>query len=192
MRKHRRHIKRYLPLILAGALLTGGIFLANPNGEAPLPKYLSTAAAIGSATFRQPPAPTRLVQAGPYGINVRSYFALDNLTISFKAGRLYVKNTDTLGFSNALLKKLVARDMELVVKVDGAQVLSLAKAYQEMPLDTDRFIIDHPRIRYPQDMRPPDRLMIEKSSKRVTIWHGTEKRVWDVERSGHGLFYEKK
>jgi hypothetical protein len=61
-----------------------------------------------------------------------------------------------------------------------------------MPLDVDRFIVDHPHIRYPQDIRPPDRLMIEKSSKHVTIWYGSEKRVWDLETGGNGLFYEKK
>jgi hypothetical protein len=176
----RSHIKLCLPLILAGAFFTGGIFLADPSGEAPLPEYLSAAAATGAAAVRQPPVPARLVEAGPYGTNVRSYFARDNLTISLKAGRLYMKNTDTLGFSNALLKKLVARDLELVVKVDGVQVLSLTKAYQEMPLDTDRLIVDHPRIRYPQDMHPPDRLIIDKSSRRMTIWCGTGKRVWDL------------
>jgi hypothetical protein len=167
--------------MLAGVFLTAGIFLTRPTVDAPLQQHLSTAAA-------SPVAPARLVETGPYGTNVRSYFTIGNLSISLKAGRLYVKNTNTLGFSNALLKKLVARDLALEVKQGGAVVLSLAKAHQEMPLNTDRFVVDHPRIIYPPNMRQPDRLMIEKSSKRLTIWHGTEKWVSDLETSGRGLF----
>jgi hypothetical protein len=147
-------------------------------------------APTGAPAILRQPVPARLIEAGPYGTDVRSYFTVDNLTINLKAGRLYMKKSNTLGFSNALFKKLAARDLELVVKRAGVVVLSLTKAYQEMPLDMDRFIIDHPRIRHPQDMRPPHRLMIEKSSQRVTFWYGTEKRVWNLETGGNdtGLF----
>lgn len=124
--------------------------------------------------------PARLLEAGPYGTNVRSTFSSEKLTVTLKASRLYMKKANTLGFSNALLKKVVARDLTIVVKREGDVILSLTKAYQEMPADMSAFTIDRPHIIHPSDMTPPDRVLVEKDNHRIIFWHGAEKKIWDL------------
>jgi hypothetical protein len=159
--------------LLCGVLFLGGLLLhhGRPIGEAVRPTGIHSTP-VG--------APARLLEAGPYGIDVRSTFTRDKITVNLNASRLYMKKANTLGFSNALLKKMVARDLTIVVKRKGDVILSLTKAYQEMPADMSAFTIDRPHILHPSDMAPPDRVLIEKDNQRILFWHGAEKKIWDL------------
>jgi hypothetical protein len=161
-----------LGLICGTVFLSGLLFYhGRPMGEDAQPKALHPTL-VG--------APARLLEAGPYGTNIRATFASDKLSVKLKASRLYLKKAKTLGFSNALLKKMVARDLTLVVKQEGAVILSLTKAYQELPTDMDAFTIDHPHILHPSEMVPPDRVLIDKLHCRIILWHGGEQTIWDL------------
>jgi hypothetical protein len=170
MSRSNTHKANILLLIFLGGLivyLSGFVTLKNK-----LPAV--------NVTQQPDSVPARLVAAGPYGDNIRSSFTVDDLTIYFKARRLHMKNSNSLGFSNALLKKMVTNDLEVKIKRAGVMVLHLSKVHQEMPMDVNTLRIDHPHIQYPMAMAPPDRVLIEKDCKRVTFWHGAQKKVWDL------------
>jgi len=66
-------------------------------------------------------APSRIAQAGPYGTNIRSSYQVDGISFNLSASKLCIKKTKLFGFSNALLKKMVARDLKVTIAKGGKQ-----------------------------------------------------------------------
>lgn len=125
-------------------------------------------------------APSRLVETGPYGQNVRSTEQIGNYTINMKAKRLYFKKTKTLGFDNALFKKLVAKELEVTILKDNKKILALYKDRQDMSPDMKCLQIKNPTVLYPETIKQPDKIRIDKKRKLITLYYRDKTDVWDL------------
>ena len=125
-------------------------------------------------------APSRLVATGPYGTNVRSTELIGDCTINIKAKRLYFKKTKIFGFDNALLKKLVAEELNITILKDSKKILALYKARQNMSPDMKCLEIKDPMILYPDIFKQPDKVRIDKNKKLITFYYRDGSHVWDL------------
>lgn len=125
-------------------------------------------------------APSRLVQTGPYGTNVRSSEQIGRYTINMKTKRLYFKKTKIFGFDNALLKKLVAEELNITILKDSKKILSLYKARQDMPPDMQCLQIKNPKLLYPETTRQLDKVKIDKKEKKITLYYGDKVDIWNL------------
>ncbi len=125
-------------------------------------------------------APSRLVQTGPYGTNVRSSEQIGSYTINMKTKRLYFKKTKIFGFDNALFKKMVAEELNITILKDSRKILVLYKARQDMPLDMKCLQIKNPTVLYPETTKQPDKVRIDKKGKKITLYYGDKTDVWNL------------
>lgn len=131
-------------------------------------------------------APSRLVETGPYGQNVRSSEQIGSYTINMKAKRLYFKKSKILGFDNALFKKLVAKELEVTIIKDNKKILALYKDRQDMSPDMKCLQIKNPTVLYPETIKEPDKIRIDKKRKLITLYYRDKTDVWDLsEKNGY-------
>ncbi len=114
-------------------------------------------------------APQRLIAAGPYGRDVCLVERLGACTLTMKAGRLFVRKPKTFGFENALLKRVVAKDLHLSLMRDGQRLVELNTAKLEMPPGMTVIRIEHPTLIYPQGEEAPEMVRIDKGSRTLTL-----------------------
>jgi len=124
--------------------------------------------------------PTRLVENGPYGKNVDLKEKLGRCMFDMKAQRLYFKKIKTLGFNNALFKKLVAKELNIIIFRDNKKILSLYKDYQEMNPNMKSIQIKNPKVLYPETMKQPDEVNIDKDKKLIVLRYGDKVDTWDL------------
>ena len=130
--------------------------------------------------------PSRLVETGPYGQNVRSSEQIGSYTINMKTKRLYFKKTKILGFDNALFKKLVAEELNITILKDSRKVLALYKARQDMSPDMRCLEIKNPTVLYPEAIKQPDKVGIDKKKKLITLYYRDKTDIWDLsEKNGY-------
>ncbi|OEU79160.1 MAG: hypothetical protein BA873_11105 [Desulfobulbaceae bacterium C00003063] len=125
-------------------------------------------------------APSRWIEAGPYGQGVRSTEKIGDYTINMKAEKLYFKKTKTFGFDNALFKKLVARELNITIFRDDKRVLALYKDRQAMSPDMKSLLIEDPTVLHPKTIKQLDKISIDKNRRLITLYHSDRTDVWDL------------
>ncbi len=113
-------------------------------------------AADEAAAFK---APSKLVANGPYGRNVIITNQIGDCTVQLKAGRLFVENGQTAGFQNALLRQMVAENLEVEI-YDGRVLMFRVESPREKLSGFSQIKIKHPRISFPANMQA-DRVNID-------------------------------
>ncbi len=130
--------------------------------------------------------PSRLVEIGPYGQDVSFMEQLGIYIINMKAKRLYFKKTKVVGFDSALLKRLVAEELNIIILKNNKKVLALYKAHQDMPPDMKCLEIINPIVLYPKTIKQLDKVRIDKRKKLIMLYYKDKTDIWDLsKKNGH-------
>jgi hypothetical protein len=126
------------------------------------------------------PVPSRMLKLGPVVGGAVSSETVGDVVIKLKASRLWLKKTKTLGFDNALFKKLAARDFCLTIYKGGKKLISVRKPFVEMPPDQHIIEINDPAVIYPPNMKQPDSIRLDKRARTLCIRTGRSEKIWDL------------
>ena len=130
--------------------------------------------------------PSKLLETGPYGQNVRFTEQIGIYTINMKAKRLYFKKTKVIGFDSALFKRLVAEELDITILKNNKKILALYKAHQDMSPDMKCLQITNPVVLYPKTIKQPDKVRIDKRKKLIILYYKDKADIWNLsEKNGH-------
>ena len=132
--------------------------------------------------YRKPP---KLVENGPYGVNVETTEQVGDCMFQIKAARIYVKKTKTLGFDNALFKQMVAKDVTVTVYKKKQIILKIHKETLSTLPNLNRIKIKNPEILFPDSLSQPDRVVIDKKKKHIVFGYGKQNQIWDLNRESY-------
>ncbi len=124
--------------------------------------------------------PERLAASSIYGEDINLTEQVDDCMFNIKAKSLYLKKTKTIGFDNALFKKLVAKKFYITISKGNKKVLSLHKTKLSMRPDMKIIQVKNPQILYPENMPPPKKVSINKIKKKIIFHYGKKTETWDL------------
>ncbi len=127
--------------------------------------------------------PGRLTEAGPYGAGISTTHHINGFKFKIKSGKLYFKKKKTFGFSNALLKKLVAQDLEVSIHEANTKILKISKNYQELSPDMKILKIDNPTLLFPRDFKSPEKITINMKTQNIILFYKGKQVHWDLNKS---------
>jgi hypothetical protein len=128
-----------------------------------------------------PSAPSRMLKMGPVMDGLVTSKTVGNVTVKMEATRVWFKKTKTFGFSNALFKKIVAKDFRLTIIKDGKKHIVISKNQLEMPPDQNVIEIKNPRLLFPTDMKQPDSIRFDSGEMALYFRTGNDEEVWIFE-----------
>ena len=135
--------------------------------------------------------PGRLLKNGPYGRYVNLTEQKGEFLYNFKADKLYFVKTRTKYFTTALLKKMVAEELTLSIYKNENKLFSLYKAKVKLPVGQKQITIRKPVIQFPELNIKPDKIIINKSTNRLTFFINGQKEVCDLTRTTVEDYFQK-
>ncbi len=124
--------------------------------------------------------PNRLAEIGPYATNISLTENIGTYALTISAERLHVKKGKFMGFNTALQKKYVINKLHLSLYKDRIKEIEIYK---------DRIIIDplmksieieNPQILFPENMKEPIRVKLEKDNKLLKIYYANKVDEWNL------------
>jgi hypothetical protein len=125
-------------------------------------------------------SPSRMLQMGPVAGGMLSTRKVGEVVVKMEASRTWFKKSKTLGFDNALFKKMVASDFRLTISKGGKELLAISKDQIEMSPDQNIIDINKPQIIFPSDMKQPDSIRLDNQKMLLQIKTEKDKIIWDL------------
>ncbi len=165
-------MKREIKYLTIGLLLTGlscGVL------------YFLSGSDTGSDTaFSQ--APAQVSMLGPYAKNINITENIGAYSLNISAENLFMKKGRIMGFSTALHKKFVAKNIRMSLYKKGEKKLELSKDRVILDPFMRNIAIDSPRILYPEGMDQPKKVSLEKEKQQLVIQYQKKTDVWNLEK----------
>jgi hypothetical protein len=165
-------MKREIKYLIIGLLIlsaSGAIlfFITNPRTDTDKDNTFSK-------------VPGRLSELGPYAKNINLTENIGHYSMNISAQRLFVKKGKFLVFNTALQKKFVMNNLHLSLYKNGAKMLEIFKDKIILDSFMRTIEVDSPRVLYPETMKQPKKIRLEKEKKVLTIYYHNKVDVWNL------------
>lgn len=127
--------------------------------------------------------PPGVITNGPYGENVDYSEFQDGIRFRFRADKLYFIKSKLLGFENALMPNIVAKNLIFSIYKEKKKIFELKNKKLVSPAGKSTIKIKKPEITFPEGVNPPDRVDINKNKQTIVFYRKREKTVYDLNKT---------
>jgi len=112
--------------------------------------------------------------------NVNYAMIIGHSKIQIQVELMFIKKQKLIGLSFALAKKMVLRGVTITIFQKNQKILKLYKYHIQSPVSLNKISIDEPDILFPESIKHPKKIVIDKTQKRILFQYENEIKTWDL------------